>query len=314
LNSGARVILFVFTAVTKLIDLLDFGDHHNNLRVLIFPANGSLKSLFGFISETSRLAPDFVWISPHSPAAARSWRVPIFFWLLKNCFWRRARLAGAKSERFSCLFDIRVPVDRRLPLAARESTAYSTARWNGPRQLVQVKFKDSIQGYRHLAPEFDILIHPGANADNRKWPATHFVELINMLPVSYRIGVVGLPSDLEGIRSVLTSSGNLRYIVGPLEQAIISIAKTRVLLSMDSGTTFFAMILGVPTVALFGPVDPVSVLSKGGTIYPMYERKWPCQPCGNSHCSQSRNFCLTSIEPRRVAAELLLRLQSEGNR
>jgi len=313
LNSGVRVILFVFTAVTKLIDLLDFGEYHNNLRVVIFPGNGSLKSLFRFIAETSRLAPDFIWISPHSPAAARSWRVPIFFWLIKSCFWRHAKLAGAKSERFSRLFDIRVPVDRRLPLGARELAAYSSARSVGPRKQPPVKFKASIHTFRHLDPEFDVLIHPGANADNRKWPAAHFIELINMLPVSYRVGVVGLPNDLEAIRSVLPPGGNLRYIVGSLEEAIVSIAKARVLLSMDSGTTFFAMVLGVPTVALFGPVDPASVFSEGETIYPIYERKWPCQPCGNSRCSQSSNFCLTSIEPRRVAAELLLRLQAQGD-
>jgi ADP-heptose:LPS heptosyltransferase len=313
LNCGIRVILVVFAAVKKLIDLLDFGDNQHNLTVTIFPAKGSFKHLFAFISETSKLAPDFIWISPHSPAAARSWKVPIFFWLMKTCFWRRAKLAGAESERFSRLFDIRVAVDRRLPLAARESTAYAMARWEEERKPLQLKFKDSIHRHRHLASEFDILIHPGANADNRKWPAAYFIELINTLPNTYRIGVVGLPNDVEAIRLILPQGRHLQYIAGSLEQAIISIAKTRVLLSMDSGTTFFATILGVYTVALFGPVDPVSVLPVGGTVLPIYERNWPCQPCGNSRCSQSSNFCLTSLEPKRVAAELLRRLEAESN-
>jgi hypothetical protein len=310
MNRGTEVILFAFPAVTKLIDLLDFGESRDNLRVVIFPGGHSIGRLFGFILETSRLAPDFVWISPHSPASARSRKVSIFFWLMKTFFWRRAILAGAESERDSRLFDIRVAVDRRLPLAERESTAYSMARPERERKLLPVRFKRSIHACRDLDSEFDILIHPGANAENRKWPATHFIDLIVALPTTYRIGIVGLPNDLEAIRSLLPSTRNVRYVIGSLEEAIISIAKTKVLFSMDSGTTFFAGILGVPTVALFGPVDPRSVFGSVGNLFPIYERNWPCQPCGNSRCSQPSNFCLTSIKPAKVAAELRMRLRN----
>jgi heptosyltransferase II len=310
LNSGVAIILFTYPAVTKLIDLLDFGANRNNLRIVIFPGNRSISQLLRFILETSRLSPDFVWISPHSPSSARSWKVSIFFWLMKTFFWRKAKLAGAESERSSRLFDIRVAVDRKLPLAERESTAYMTARWGHERKISPARFKDSIHAFRDLAPEFDILIHPGANAENRKWPAAHFIELIDALPNSYRIGIVGLPNDLAAIRSLLPSSRDVRYVVGSLEEAIISIAKTKVLLSMDSGTTFFAAALGVPTVALFGPVEPASVFGSVDTLFPIYERNWPCQPCGSSRCSQSSNFCLTSIKPAKVAAELRLRLRN----
>jgi ADP-heptose:LPS heptosyltransferase len=158
-----------------------------------------------------------------------------------------------------------------------------------------------------LDPQFDVLIHPGANAENRKWPAAHFARLIEMLPSTYRVGIVGLPNDLAPIRSMLPSSVPVQWVVGSLEDAIVSIAKTRVLLSMDSGTAFFAEVLGIPTVALYGPVDPRSVLGAGGCISPIYEKSCPFQPCGSSGCSQPANFCLTSIEPERVAAALLLR-------
>ena len=310
LNSGVHVILFTYPAVMKLVDLLNLGKNRENLRCVIFPGGHSIGRLFGFLLETSRLAPDFVWISPHSPASARSRKVSIFFRLMKTFFWQHAKLAGAESERSSWLFDIRVAVDRKLPLAERESTAYTMARWEHRRTLPPVRFKESIHACRNSDSEFDILIHPGANAENRKWPAMHFVELINALPATYRIGIVGLPNDLDAIRLLLPSTREVRYVVGSLEEAITSIARTKVLLSMDSGTTFFAAVLGVPTVALFGPVDPRSVFGSVGNLFPIYERKWPCQPCGNSRCSQSSNFCLTSILPATVAAQLRLRLGS----
>jgi heptosyltransferase II len=307
LNTGVRVILFAYAAVTQLIDLLDFGDNRDSLRVVIFPGKRSILRLCKFVFEASHLAPDFIWISPHSPAAARSWKVPVFFWLMKTLSWRRARLGGAASERLSRLFDIRVPVDRRLPLADREAAAYAMARPNCERGRMRVRFKGSIHARVYLDPEFDVLIHPGANAENRKWPAAHFVRLIQMLPSTYRVGIVGLPNDLAPIQSILPSCIHVQWIVGSLEDAIISIAKTRVLLSMDSGTAFFAEVLGIPTVALYGPVDPASVLGAGGCISAVYKKSCPFQPCGNSSCSQPENICLTSIEPERVAAALLLR-------
>jgi ADP-heptose:LPS heptosyltransferase len=173
----------------------------------------------------------------------------------------------------------------------------------------QTRFRSSIERNRLLSPLFDILIHPGANADNRKWPVEHFVELITLLPTSCRVGLVGLPEDIEKIRSSLPDSERVQCLVGSLEEAIVGIARTRVLLSMDSGTTFFAKALRVPTVALYGPVDPVTVVSRDEGVQPIYERRWACQPCGDSRCRYSVNYCMRAIEPDRVAHELLRLLQ-----
>jgi hypothetical protein len=311
LNAGSRVILVVFRAVIKLVELLDFGDNRGNLDVTIFPGLGSFTQLVRFVTDAARWRPDFVWISPHSPIAARSRNVPMFFFFMRRTFWRKAVLAGADTERLSQWFDLRVRVDRGLPLATRESTAYSLARWNGQNRVLGVSFKPSLHAYRQARPEFDVVVHPGANADNRKWPIAHFVTLIKTLSDNHRIGVVGLPQDLDGIRAALPAVPGIQYIEGSLEEAIASIAKARVLLAMDSGTKSFASILGVPTVALYGPVDPATVLEGGGVVFPIYEKKWPCQPCGDSRCSQSTNYCLTSIEPGTVSAALLARLRRE---
>jgi hypothetical protein len=140
LNAGSRVILVVFGAVIKLVDLLDFGDNRTNLHATIYPGVGSFRQLLRFFTEAASWRPDFIWVSPHSPMAARSRNVPMFLCLMRRTFWRKAVLAGADTERLSQWFDLRVRVDRGLPLAARESTAYSLARWGGESRAIGVRF------------------------------------------------------------------------------------------------------------------------------------------------------------------------------
>jgi lipopolysaccharide heptosyltransferase II len=310
LNGGASVVILAFPAVTELIGLMDFGVNSPNLRVISLPSKKSLAGIVYFFRQLFAVSPGIVWVSPHAPAAARSWRVPLFLWLVKALFWRRALLAGAESESLSVLFDVRLPVDRKMPLATREWTAYAMMRWGQGGMPRAIRFRASLDAHRAETSSLDILIHPGANAANRRWDVRHFVELIGLLPAACRVGVVGVPKDVEAMKSAIGSDRQVQYFEGSLEDAIASIARARVLLSMDSGTTFFARALGVPNVALFGPVDPANVHEAREHFVPVYERKWACQPCGDAHCRYETNYCMKSIQPARVAAELLRVLQS----
>jgi hypothetical protein len=312
LNCGRQVCLIVFQAVQGFVKLLDWGTNGQNLEVLTVPDKSNLRDLLGFLRRLAALSPGFVWISPHAPLASRSWRVPLTLWLFRVCFWRNARLAGAETERMGRFFDFRVPVDRTLPLAVREWTAYTMLRpTSGVRPEAQ--FRGPLADNRRLEPLFDILIHPGANAENRKWPVEHFVELIGLLPPSLRVALLGLPADIGPIVSGIPADRNILSLTGSLEDAIAGIARTRILLSMDSGTTVFAQALRVPTVALYGPVDPVSVVVSGGPVRPIYERRWSCQPCGDSSCRYRINYCMRGITPVIVARELLRLLREIGD-
>jgi ADP-heptose:LPS heptosyltransferase len=236
-------------------------------------------------------------------------------WILKCRYWPRAVLAGASSERLSWLFDVRVPVDRSFPYASREWAAYS-ALGTMPTEHppASASFVDSIDSHRSQPPQYDLLIHPGASAWNRKWPFSRYGELVRQLPTHYRIGVIGLPEDIVAMRSELPSDRAIEYISGSLRHAIESIASSRVALTMDSGTMFFANALRVPTVTLFGPSDPQSVLSSNSTVTPIFERKFSCQPCASTRCSQKSLYCMESIDPTQVATILLEALDSDALR
>ena len=124
LAAGIHVLLLVFPQIRGFVNLLDFGPSAGNLEVCELPVGGGVGSLRKFFQRLSRYSPELVWISPHAPAPAASWKIPLLLWFAKNRYWPRAVLAGAHSERWSVLFDERVAVDRTLPYALREWTAF----------------------------------------------------------------------------------------------------------------------------------------------------------------------------------------------
>jgi len=305
LSSGAEIVLLVFPQVRAFVELIDFGPWRGQLTIQLLPVSKG-PGFVEFLRQMSRLSPDLVWISPHAPAAASSWKVPLTLWLAKKMFWPRARLAGAKSERLSWLFDERVAVDRNLPYAEKEWRAFFSLENHEPAAApISLSFKKEMHEPRLRPPLYDLLMHPGAGAENRKWPPEHFAELVKWIPNTYRLAVVGLPVDVEALKAVLPQDRGIVYVTGSLEESITTIARTRVVLTMDSGNLHFARVLGVPTVALFGPSSPLSVIAPSDLIVPIYEQKWPCQPCGSTRCSQKSVFCMDSIEPRHVAERLM---------
>ena len=310
LNSGAKVVLLIFPQLRGFLDLLDFGQRRDNLSIWELPVSGTIRDLRGFLAKMSSISPEIVWISPHAPGPASSWKIPLLLWFVRRRYWPRARLMGARSERLSWLFDVPVDVDRSLPFKAREWTGYFLGRGNkSPGPPLAISFKASIQQSRLESAAYDLLIHPGAGAENRRWSARHFGALLAHIPVGYRIAVTGLPGDIARMKAVLPVDRVINYVIGTLEEAITAIGRSRVALVMDSGNMFFAGLLNVPTVALFGASDPSNVIAAGEDVVTMYERKCPYQPCGRPRCRQASVLCMDAIDPAKVAEQLLRLLQ-----
>jgi len=314
LNAGSKIKLLVFRGywLEEFSRLLDFGVNNSNLEVFYLPQFGKWADIKRFWSEMSHLDPDLIWISPHAPQPASSWKIPFALWFLKTFLWRHAQLAGADTERFSSLFDVRVPVNRDLSLMERESAAFSMLKGNSASAPpTPVAFIEPIRRHRREDPAFDLLIHPGANAVNRSWPATHFAALVLLIPTQYRVAVIGLPKDIEVARKTFPTDRDIQYLTGTLEEAIAIIASTRVLFCMDSGNVHFANSLSLPAVALYGKSDPANIIGTWGSAFAIYEQKFPCQPCGKATCSQPEVYCMNSIAPETVAMKLLSLLETD---
>ena len=110
-----------------------------------------------------------------------------------------------------------------------------------------------------------IALHPGSGGTHKCWPVEHFAAMIYCLWQQYRATVLLLagPAEQERLiqlRSLLEAypqSGPCQYLVdAPLLTIAQRLQQCRCYIGNDSGLTHLAGMLGLPTLALFGPSDP----------------------------------------------------------
>ncbi len=312
LGRGSNVVVLIFPnrEIRDFVELLDFRACGGNLVIEELPLRGGPNKLSEFFGAMRRLDPDLVWISPHAPRIAASWKIPLLLWLIRRLHWRRAKLAGAQSEKFSWLFDVRVPVDRKLPYQLREWVAYSMASGFIPVGPIRpVPFVPELRR-RIEPPLYDVLIHPGASTENKKWPIVYYVELIKQLPLECRIAVLGMPDDVTAIKSAMQSNTRVTFLSGTPRDAIVAIGRARLTITMDSSARHFAGLLGVPTITLFGASDFRLIESSGAKVWPLIATGLACQPCEKARCRYSTIYCMRMIEPARVAQTTVELLRS----
>ncbi|HEX6479616.1 MAG TPA: glycosyltransferase family 9 protein [Ktedonobacteraceae bacterium] len=116
----------------------------------------------------------------------------------------------------------------------------------------------------HFTPPPPIAIHPGSGSPAKCWPTKYFARVIERLwqqnlPVLLLAG----PADLERLETILVllsspSKPELLQVLTnkPLLEVAHRLQGCRCYIGNDSGITHLAAMLGIPTVAIFGPSDP----------------------------------------------------------
>jgi heptosyltransferase I len=82
-----------------------------------------------------------------------------------------------------------------------------------------------------------------------------------------------------------------------IKQLIELIRRADLYIGGDSGPMHIASTLGIPTVAIFGPKDPV-VYGPYNSKSIIVSKELPCSPCRNRTCSDPE--CITTISPEEV--------------
>jgi len=109
-----------------------------------------------------------------------------------------------------------------------------------------------------------IAIHPGSGAVEKCWPTSYFAEVIKQLwEQSYPVLLLAGPADTERVNDLLQhlspppATRMFQMLThAPLLEVVQHLQQCRCYLGNDSGITHLAAMLGVPTVAIFGPTDP----------------------------------------------------------
>jgi heptosyltransferase-1 len=173
-------------------------------------------------------------------------------------------------------------------------------------------FVERIVKNRLHSSAHDVVFHVGASWSSKQWPLANCVELVERLSVDLRVVLLGLREELQPIQKFLSPHPNIVYAIGSIEEAVTTISRSRVLITMDSGPMHFGGALNVATVSLFGPTNPSEILSSFTTVSPLYEEKLSCQPCWNSRCIQRAVYCMELLSPAMVEQKVrgILKIQS----
>jgi ADP-heptose:LPS heptosyltransferase len=159
------------------------------------------------------------------------------------------------------------------------------------------------KGKRELAEGVGIVIHPGGHYASQRWAPENFAKAARSLAERYgaRVTVVGGPGDRGSVAAIMGSMGplaaraefpDLKGLAGILRSASIVICN-------NSGPLHLAAALGVPTVSVMGPTDPV-LWRPRGEHQEVVRGLVKCSPCQRGECADHR--CLKMITPDEVVA------------
>jgi len=147
-------------------------------------------------------------------------------------------------------------------------------------------------------------INPGTNGPAKRWPAEKFAELGALLAgrLDARICVFWGPGEKPLADAIAGRIGDAA-VVAPrtsLRQLGAMFERCSAVVSSDSGPMHIAAALGVPTVGIFGPVNPLLQGPYGKNARYVRKEELSCLGCNYYKSCPVGNSCMTELEAERV--------------
>ena len=155
-----------------------------------------------------------------------------------------------------------------------------------------------------------IALQPGARWMNKRWPVTHFAEIVRQLASQYpktRFAILGGKDDQALGETILRAAPdrclNLCGTTSLLEM-IEWLRLCDLLITNDTGPMHVAAALGKPLIGLFGPTEPRRT-GPYGQLENVLRLDLPCSPCLKSVCRiPETDKCLQALAPATVLARV----------
>lgn len=149
-----------------------------------------------------------------------------------------------------------------------------------------------------------VVLHSGATAPSRRYPAAQFAEVIRELADSgCQTVLTGSPSEIEDVISLQRLAGVPTWsLAGQLNLAELGAAVllADVVISNNSGPAHLAAAIGTPLVDLYALTNPQHTPWQVRHVLLFHDV--PCKYCYKSICPQGHQACLQQVEPARVVA------------
>lgn len=171
-----------------------------------------------------------------------------------------------------------------------------------------------------------LVLHPGASAPSRRYPARHWPELLRLLgSMGHQLVLSGDAAEARAIDAVIDAAGamprpslsspvNVRSLAGRLDlpQLGVLLQRARLLVANNTGPAHIAAAVGTPVVSLYAMTNPQHTpwqVAQRVLFHPV-----DCRDCLRSTCPQSHHACLDLLAPVTIAAAVTSLLQEPPGR
>lgn len=155
-----------------------------------------------------------------------------------------------------------------------------------------------------------ILFHPGSKDHFKRWPASHFISLGQLLYTHHKckIFITGNRSEKELVSQIASKIPNsISLIEIPLKTFAALIQQIDLMVCNDTGPMHIGFATKTPTVAIFCPTDPYLCGPYNAKNHTIIVKKKTCFPCLQKRCANP--FCMLQIEIREVYEAVLHQLE-----
>ncbi len=210
-----------------------------------------------------------------------------------------------------------VPLDRsdtRIGSEYREILACLGIPSKNPRMDLHVDSQAEVRTKellaRHNASDRFAVLAPFTTRPQKHWIASRWVEVTRVLEAwGFGSVILGGPGDREeGERIRLEAGGRVLNLAGKvrLAESVAIVAKSTLVIGVDTGLTHMGTALERPTVAIFGSTCPY--LDPGTRQTTVLTARLPCSPCRRRPTCNGSYPCMEAVTVSHVmsAAQALL--------
>lgn len=156
-----------------------------------------------------------------------------------------------------------------------------------------------------------VLIHPGASAPSRRYPADGFAQAADVLARDHGCSIVfsGTETEralVESVRGKMSQRSVSMVGDAPVAEFAAVVERAPLLISNNTGPVHIAAAVGTPVVDLYAQTNPQHTPWRVPCRVLYHDV--PCKYCYRSECPEGHHDCLRLVSPERVveaARELL---------
>ena len=160
------------------------------------------------------------------------------------------------------------------------------------------KVEDFFQHHPELTSKNIIGINPGAGFESKLWELERFAQLADRITVELNSSILLTwgPGEEHKINKIAASMKQKCWVAPSttIQESIALYKHLTLLVTCDSGPLHLCAALGIPTVSMFGPTDPVRNGAYGLNHITVY-KKLDCSFCWKRKCPLGTNECMKKV-------------------